>query len=704
MVVKSSLLRRFLSPQGLSLPSSLFIPCVTLLAGHAVAQEDETSSNVTQLDAIFVTGEKTERTLQRTASSVSVISDIDVESKPQEQTIPDTLTGVPNILYTNNTEAPIIRGIDTKGPVRAGNAYLSKPIPRATISVDGRYLSSAEFGLGAATLWDVESIEVFRGPQTTSQGANSIAGAVVINTKDPTFFPEWGGQLMYGSENKKRASFVASGPLSNDFAVRSAIDYSGRDTFVSYTNPEFTAHGKDLDFENFNARLKALWRPMDIPGLEAKLTYSHTKIDRPSSEAVSRSYHDHKSRTLYVDTIESESDAGILDTRYDFDNGMRISNQLQYSSGDYDFHFSAPFSGLASRSFDNVSNELRLAFGNADSEFSGVSGVFYSLDKSKNDFRNTLGWADTDLTHNSLGVFSELTWRFVDDWSLTSALRYQNDQIKHEGISSYVPNVDYAYDETFEIVLPKVSLAYDISDDVTVGALVSRGYVPGGTGTDFSGNRYYTFKEETAWNYELFSRVNLLDNRLLLTSNLFYTVYDDSQREVTDETEDGRLGSIIVNGGEAEAYGLEMNVEYQATNTLRLHSAAGILRTKVTEFDDSRGDSYVGNEFAKAPGYMFSIGAEWLINAKFSLRGDIQHTDGYFSTDDNDPSLEVSSYTVANASLTHYLNDNIELFAYVDNILDEDAPTQKFNDRTAGDIGAYIVAPREYGVGVKAGF
>ena len=704
MLMRNTTLTRLPRARSLSPSRAILVGFATLLTSNAVAAEDGDASNTNKLDAIVITGEKSEKSLKNTASSVSVISGLDVESHPQEETIEEALIGVPNILYTSKTDAPIIRGVDTKGPVQAGNAYLSKPIPRATISVDGRYLSSAEFGLGAATLWDVDSIEVFRGPQTTSQGANSIAGAVVIKTKDPTFFPELGGQVLYGSENKKRASLVASGPLGGDFAGRLALDYSEHDNFVTYTNPGFTAHGKDLDFDNFNARFKTLWRPSDLPGLEAKFTYSHTKIGRPSSEAVSRPYKDHKSRTLYVDRHEAQSDTGILDTRYELANNMAISNQLQYTDGDYDFYFSPPFAGKATRAFTNISDELRLNFGDAGSRFSGMSGVFYSIEDTDNKLLNALGWADTDIKQNSLGVFGEVTWRFVEDWSLTGGLRYQRDQIRHDGVSSYVPGVDYSYDETFDILLPKVTLAYDLSKDVTVGALVSRGYVPGGTGTDFSGNRYYTFDEETAWNYELFTRANMLDNRMLFTANLFYTVYDDSQRQVTDVTPDGRRGSIIVNGGEAVAYGVEMNLDYQATSYLRLHGSAGALHTKVTEFDDPRGATYEDNEFAKAPGYMVSAGAEWMINSRFSLRGEVQHTDGYFSGDDNDPSLEVDSYTLANASLSHYLNDNIEVLAYVDNIFDEDAPTEKFNDRTAGEIGAYIVTPREYGVGIKAGF
>ncbi|WP_340613589.1 TonB-dependent receptor plug domain-containing protein [Xenorhabdus thailandensis] len=109
-------------------------------------EKNKTGSD--DVDVITVTGEKTERTLQRTSSSVTVISGQRIQDKPEATTIVDILQGTPNVLYTSNVNAPSIRGIETNGPLVGGNTFLSKPIPRATISVDGRYISSAEFSLG----------------------------------------------------------------------------------------------------------------------------------------------------------------------------------------------------------------------------------------------------------------------------------------------------------------------------------------------------------------------------------------------------------------------------------------------------------------------------------------------------------------------------------------------------------------------------
>lgn len=680
------------------------ISLTALSAGQSFAEEENKSDTNTVLKPVIVSGEKISRSLQRTAGSVTVISAEDLANKPTASTIVDALQGTPNVLYTNTTDAPIIRGVDTKGPLVKGNAFLANPVPRATMSMDGRYLTASELGLGSATVWDVKSIEVFRGPQTTTQGANAIAGAVVINTNDPTFTPEVIGQVMYGSRNAKRTSFVANGPLSDQLAARVAIDYSGRDTFIKYDNPNFMDYGMNHDPDNLTGRVKFLLQPDAIPGLEAKLTLSHLDVKRPAFEAASKPYDDFKDRSPSTDNSETKTDSGIFDLSYDLGNNIKLTNQFQYSEGKYDYNFGKSFNGTASKNYSNISNESRVNFGDEESTWSGVAGLYYSYNKSNNDLHHDFASTDFLVNQRSVGVFSEVTYRFAERWALTGGLRYQYDKMGHDGDASYVPGVHYTYDESFDDVLPKISLSYDLTDDVTVGVLASKGYLPGGTGLNFSGKRYYTFDKETAWNYELFSRANVLDTRMSITTNIFYTKYSDAQRSVTDYLNGRPFGSIIVNSDEAESYGAELGLEYQVLDNVGLRGGLGLLHTETSSFGDYRGEVFNGKKFAKAPGYMFNVGADWNITSQFKLSGDVRHTDDYFSTDDNDPALRVGAFTVANMHLSYNPTENFEIFAYANNIFDERVPVEKYSDRATGGIQAYMLQPREFGVGMKAKF
>ncbi|WP_164106593.1 TonB-dependent receptor plug domain-containing protein, partial [Stenotrophomonas maltophilia] len=120
--------------------------------------------------------------LKDTASSVSLTSARDIDRKQTgNASVAEVINGSPNVVYTDSVGAPIIRGQDTQGPNNGQNVFWGGTVPRATINLDGHYLNYNEMFFGATSVWDVDSIEVFRGPQTTSQGANAIAGAIIVN-------------------------------------------------------------------------------------------------------------------------------------------------------------------------------------------------------------------------------------------------------------------------------------------------------------------------------------------------------------------------------------------------------------------------------------------------------------------------------------------------------------------------------------------
>ncbi|HBP6332534.1 TPA: hypothetical protein L6A37_32150, partial [Pseudomonas aeruginosa] len=193
----------------------------TLLASpSALARENPPAEDEpAALEALVVTGEKRERSLKDTASSVSLTSARDIDRKQTgNASVAEVINGSPNVVYTDSVGAPIIRGQDTQGPNNGQNVFWGGTVPRATINLDGHYLNYNEMFFGATSVWDVDSIEVFRGPQTTSQGANAIAGAIIVNTKDPTFSPEAAYQAEIGSYHSRRSSIAVSGPLAQDFA------------------------------------------------------------------------------------------------------------------------------------------------------------------------------------------------------------------------------------------------------------------------------------------------------------------------------------------------------------------------------------------------------------------------------------------------------------------------------------------------------
>lgn len=674
---------------------------LSLLPATASAQDTPTNG-ATVLEAITVTGEKVARDMKSTASSVSIKTSREIDrEKTGNATVSEVIADVPNVVYSDTVSAPVIRGQDSQGPLTGQGSFWGGTVPRATINLDGHYLNYNEFYFGATSVWDLDSIEVFRGPQTTSQGANAIAGAIIVNTKDPTFTPEAAYQAEIGNYNSKRASIALSGPILEDqLAARLAIDYSGRDTFIDYVNAGFRHEGTDQDFSALNARLKLLWEPTDIPGLTAKLTYSHTSSNRPSQEAASRPFDALEHVTNTMPSWEQHTNTGILDIGYDFDSGIKLFNQTQYSSSNVQRATGVVNGGNADIDQANVSNETRVTFGDETDTVSGVAGLYYARTHT-DEALYLSGLSSFDDTKRNLGLFGEVSYRFAERWTLTTGVRYQNDRIERVGSSVFAPTpVDF--DTTFSALLPKASLAYAVTDDWTVGALVSRGYNPGGVSLNLNAGRWQPFEEESIWNYELFTRATLLDDRLTVNSNLFYMDFKNAQYTIPVVISPGVTQSYTINAEEAHAYGLEIGADYQLLDNLTLKGSAGILRTKIDRIASNV--AYEGNEFAKSPGYMITLGVSWDVTENFNLSGQVRHLDGYYSDTANTAAYAIEPYTIADIRASYKLNDNMEAYGYVKNVFDERAPTYMQQNRGIGGIEASMTAPRMFGIGVKGSF
>ena len=668
-------------------------------AQQAAAEKDEAA---TTLGTIYLTGEKARRQLRDTASSVSVISAEELESQAAgKASLATVLNGSANIIYPDSVSAPVIRGLDTQGPQNGSVAFFAGTVPRGTVSIDGRYLGFNELYYGTTSVWDVDSFEVFRGPQTTSQGANAIAGAIIVNTKDPTFFPEGAYRVEAGGYNTRRLSFAYSAPITSELAGRIAIDYSARDTFIDYTNPAFVKGDANQDFRNLTLRGKLLWVPSEIDGLEVKLTYSHSDTNRPTQEMSTTPYD--RLNNAYATTLpgwEQRQDAVSLDVDYDLGDGLALFSQTSYSDGRVERRAGAG-NGDADIDTDEISNETRLTFGVPEDEFSALAGIYVRRVKSTEELRLSSGNSNFDDTKTNLGVFAEATWRFADRWSLTAGARFEQDQIERAGSSSYA-KTDADYDHTFEALLPKISIAYQASPDWTVGAMVSNGYNPGGLSLNFSTGEWQEFKEEKIWNYELFTRASLIEEKLFLTTNLFYMDYRDAQYNILTEVSPGTFYTYTINAEKSHAYGLELGVDYQPVEALTLNASAGLLRTKIDTI--SGNTSYEGNAFAKSPEYTLTLGAAWNVTDKFSLGGQIRHVDGYFSDVPNTAAYEVDGYTITDIQAAYKLNDGFEVYGYVNNIFDERKATFMQFNRTGGGTEASLTTPRTIGIGIRGTF
>ena len=152
-----------------------------------------------------------------------------------------------------------------------------------------------------------------------------------------------------------------------------------------------------------------------------------------------------------------------------------------------------PVEGDADIRQKNFSNETRVTFGEQQDTLSGIAGLYLARTDS-DEILYYGGISDFDDTKRNLGVFGEVSYRLNDRWTLTTALRFQQDQIQRTGTSPFATD-GLDYDKTFNAFLPKVSLAYALTPQWTVGGMVSRGYNPGGVSLNMSSKRFEQFDE-----------------------------------------------------------------------------------------------------------------------------------------------------------------------------------------------------------------
>lgn len=668
---------------------------IALHGAHAQGV-DET---VPMLDEVVVTGEKIDRKLRHTAAAVTVKSSTELDNEFHRSSVAESLADVPNVVFHDTVSAPVIRGQDTQGPNFGASAFLGGTLPRAGINVDGHYLGHNEMVFGSYSFWDLDSIEVFRGPQTTTQGANSIAGAMIVKTKDPTFHREGAAQLEVGSLGMRRASAMLSAPLIEDeLALRLAVDRYSRDTFIDYVNPKFAKGASDQDFMQMNLRGKLLWQPKELPGLKTKMTFSRSQSNRPTTETASPPYDRNDNATRMMPSFDQKANTAVGDVSFQINGDVQFINRIEFTKLNVHRVSEPAANGNADIYQKSFSNDARLVFGNSDAIWSGLAGLFVSRVTS-DDMLNTRGISTFEDEKKGLGVYGELTRRLGERWRLMGGLRYQQDQVQRSGTTPF-SRKPLDYDQTFDSWLPKLSLAYDVNREWTVGGLLSKGYNPGGTGLSFANAAYMSFKPETVKNYELFTRGTLLDGRMSLEANVFYADIKNSQRLQPDYFNGLLYGMVVVNADKARTMGAEVSTAWQATKALRLRGSLGLLDTEI------KSGVFAGNQFAKAPKYTASLGADWHAAPGVRLSADVRRIGGADSDDANAAAYRVGGYTLANARISYAPVSwrDVELFAFVNNLFDARKPTWKYDDRSVGGIVASMVAPRHFGVGVKADF
>ncbi|MXO66197.1 TonB-dependent receptor [Altericroceibacterium endophyticum] len=327
-------------------------------------------------DTIIVTGEKFNRTLQETVASVAVTTGEQL-AEQNIQTLQEVYNRTANVSETYGSYGFTIRGMNNRGVTGGGNGAL------ATVYIDGAPMPTTVLHAAPTDTWDVAQVEIFRGPQSTLQGLNALAGAVHVRTRDPEFY--WGGrgQIKGTLEEDYQLSFAGGGPIAGDeLAFRVTADY--RDERGLIYNPTRDAYEDDLSA--LNIRGKLLWEPEALPGFEAKLGFTHYERDGGYqyiyADLAEPDYFDNRvNRSNVENFLNSKVDIATAELSYEINSVLSLTSVTSWNNvtedGQYDGDGTAADRafGTQDRDYESVTQELRLSY--EGDWLSGLLGVFY---------------------------------------------------------------------------------------------------------------------------------------------------------------------------------------------------------------------------------------------------------------------------------------------------------------------------------------
>ncbi|WP_425645686.1 TonB-dependent receptor domain-containing protein [Agrobacterium leguminum] len=680
------------------------------------------SDGTTVLQAITIYGARNATTLASTSSSIGIVTAQEI-ADGQIHSFRDSFRRMANVMDADWVDGGfIIRGVNSEGLVPGG-------APLASLYVDGVQQTVRGARRGARGLFDVEQVEVYRGPQSTLSGRAAMAGAVYIKTKDPTFEKEAEVSATIGTGNLYGTAFMVNTPLMDDqLAVRISGEIQRSENDINY--PTFVGYDRYNDFTHdlyYQIRGKVLFEPAEMPETRALLSYSFSHDDPYVRDiggpaGASRFRFDEKRGDYqipaYIEYRPTEVHNVGLEITHDFSDELKLTSLSTFSYSDTD-RFSPNYGTAGEINTYHgyykefiASQELRLNY--EGDKWDWVGGVYFSYEDEKNFYDRTIPLSatvnrnqfqrNTQKSFNA-ALFGEATYEFVPTWKITlgGRLDYTDQDITQYllrtqplgGTRTVLTDYAASFHETNFV--PKIGLSKELTDTQTVGVTYSQGFRTGGASYDSFRRTAYTYEPETASTYELFYKGTFLDDRLTLNSNIFYTKYSDQQVQMQLDPTDATTRRII-NAASSEAWGFEFEPSFKVTDNLETFASLGYVHTEFKDFNDLAYGNLSGLPFPEAPEWSLGLGARYTFDNGVYVGADAKYTSSYLARLGSLPHDYLDSRWIVNLQ-AGYKTERWELNAFAQNLLDEEYFV--YNDN---DIAATLGERRSVGLNLKVKF
>ena len=639
------------------------------------------------VEEIIVKGDWREINVLEEDSSIVILNNQIIESQPIKH-FENLSYLIPNLNFAASDSRARhfqIRGIgERSGYERTPNSAVGFLIDDIDYSGQG----------GIATTFDVDQIEVHRGPQGSRIGSNALAGLIYIKTKEPTEVFEGTSEVTLGTYGTRNAGIAFGGPtqFNQNITYRVALrsDYSD-----GFRKNLFSGKSNTSKKDEDTYRLKLNWKirdkttlkflitqidlddPADIWTIDGSL---NTLSDRPGMDSQKTNAYSMKILNGY-DGYEFQSITSITDTdvvlSYDADWG----NAKSHAPFTYDY-FSETL-----RDRESFSQEFRLISDEVDFNLNKntewVLGISY-LDVEEVNLKNddgvygdpsdpfgpyvSVSSSSSNFSSENISIFGNIDY-FLDEFTkLSIGARWEDYE------SNYYDSFGESFNPADQMSGGKISLNKNLSDVANIFISVARGFNQGGFNLNLglasdSKNTNLYYDPEFLTNYEAGFNAQLFDSKMNIAAVIFYSDREDQQVLIStqvDPSDPNTFSFLTQNAAEGINKGIEINIDMQLEESLNFFARLGLLRTEINNWK-SRPD-LEGRAQAHAPKESYALGMNWSITDKASLSLDVVGKSSFYYSDSHNN--QSKSYSLTNINFD-YLIKQWTFSIWAKNIFDE---------------------------------
>lgn len=721
----------------------------TLVSVPVIAQDSGTNTD-SGISEIIVTAQRRDENLQKSALAVSVLGGDDLTRAGVNQA-QDLSRLVPALKLS------AAGGGGTQITIRGIGSFVGNPFaePGVAINLDGVYLprSSGPTGL----YYDLERVEVLKGPQGTLYGRNATAGAVNIITRKPKEEWQLRANLDAGNYGKMRGELAINVPIKGVGGLRIAGVVSRQDGYFKdgYGSDETDAVRAQFNYDQggpFTLLLSADYAHVggngvggvfavsetgfisDDPRLGATLDGSNAILQNVSNQ-ISGGANPNLLPRFKTDGFIDVTNWGISATAsYDLGNAALTVTPAYRENENHYLHYNAGYPVGADEFSKATSLEARLASTDKSAALQWLIGGFYFDEDLNFELRPYQGVAygvtRPILNTRSYAAFGQLSYAIVDALRVTGGLRYTDEKKTMDGELGFQnPARGPGFPVTFLPLTGRISdssltwkagVEFDAGPASLIYTSVATGFKAGGF---FASQPPNTAKPEKLIAYTVGTKNRFFSNSLQINAEAFLWKYRDKQVTHIGPIQPFGFNLITENAGRAQVYGIEADIIWQPSPYDRLSANAQYLQSEYKDFIYTQSTvtgpaqtacaisplsatsvsvDCSGRELPRAP--------KWTLNLAYLHSFDVGtgHLDALVGTRIESRSVigeeylagqYQKGYMLSNASLTwRGSEDRYSVSVYIDNIEDEVVKTSSFVQPVVGLPVVTLAAPRTYGV------